>query len=139
MSTDELSFELENSGSIHDFMEANKAEFDDKNFCSFLSALIADSGKPKTKIVADSCISEPYLYDILRGGKRPTRNTVIRLAFGLSLPHETAGRFLMLAGYRNFYPRHKRDALLKHAFLNRMNIAEADSLLAEYGFSVLSE
>jgi hypothetical protein len=66
--TDELSFELENSGSVHDFIEANEAEFDDKNFYSLLSTLIADSGKPKTRIVTDSCISEPYLYDLLRGG-----------------------------------------------------------------------
>ena len=137
--TDELSFELENSGSIHDFMEANEAEFDDNNFYSFLSTLIADSGKPKSRIVADSCISEPYLYDILRGGKRPTRNTVIKLAFGLSLALETTERFLMLAGYRNFYPRHKRDALLKYAFQNSMNISEADNLLVEYGFSIITE
>jgi len=137
--TDELSFELENSQSIHNYMEANEAEFDDKNFFSFLSALIADSGKPKTRIVADSCISEPYLYDLLRGGKRPTRNIIIKIAFGLGLTLETTERFLMLAGYRSFYPRHKRDSLLKYAFLNKMNISEADNLLVEYGFSVMTE
>jgi len=61
------------------------------------------------------------------------------LAFGLELTLETTERFLMLAGYRNFYPRHKRDSLLKYAFLNNMNISEADSLLVEYGFSVMTE
>ena len=137
--TDELGFELENSQSIHNYMEANEAEFDDKNFYSFLSTLIADSGKPKTKIVADSCISEPYLYDLLRCEKRPTRNIIIKLSFGLGLTLETTERFLMLAGYRNFYPRHKRDSLLKYAFLNKMNISEADNLLVEYGFSVMTE
>ena len=139
MSTDELTFELENSKCIHSYIKANEAEFDDKNFYSLLTTLIADSGKPKTKIVADSCISEPYLYDLLRGRKRPTRNAVIKLAFGLGLTLEITERFLMLAGYRNFYPRHKRDALLKYAFQNSMNILEADNLLVEYGFSVIAE
>jgi len=120
-------------------MESNEAEFDDKNFYSFLSAIIADSNKPKTRIVADSCISEPYLYDLLRGTKRPTRNIVIKLAFGLGLTLETTERFLMLAGYRNFYARHKRDSLLKYAFMNNMNISEADNLLVEYGFSIMTE
>jgi len=137
--TDELGFELENSQSIHKYMEANEAEFDDKNFYSFLSALINDSGKPKTRIIVDSCISEPYLYDLLRGAKRPTRNIVIKLAFGLGLTLETTERFLMLAGYRNFYERHKRDSLLKYAFLHSMNISEADNLLVEYGFSIMTE
>jgi len=120
-------------------MKANEAEFDDNNFYSFLAMLIINSGKPKTKIVADACISEPYLYNLLRGEKRPTRNSVIKLAFGLELTLETTQRFLMLAGYRNFYERHKRDALLKYAFLNNMNILEADTLLMEYGFSVMTE
>jgi len=137
--TAELGFELENSQSIHSYMESNEAEFDDKNFYSFLSTLITDSGKPKTKIVADSFISEPYLYDLLRGNKRPTRNIVIKLAFGLGLTLETTERFLMLAGYRSFYARHKRDSLLKYAFINNMNISEADNLLVEYGFSVMTE
>ena len=137
--TDELGFELENSQSIYSYMEANAAEFDDKNFYSFLSTLIVNSGKPKTTIVADSCISEPYLYNLLRGEKRPTRNSVIKLAFGLELTLETTERFLMLAGYRSFYERHKRDSLLKYAFLNKMDISEADNLLVQYGFSVMTE
>lgn len=137
--TDELSYELEKSQCIHNYMEANEAEFDDKNFFSFLSTLIADSGKPKTRIVTDSCISEPYLYNLLRGEKRPSRNSVIKLAFGLGLTLETTERFLMLAGYSSFYVRHKRDALLKYAFQNSMNISEADNLLVEYGFSVITE
>lgn len=137
--TDELSFELENAQSVHSYMEANKAEFDDKNFYSFLNTLIADSGKSKTKIITDACISEPYLYNLIRGEKRPTRNSVIKLAFGLGLTLETTERFLMLAGYSHFYVRHKRDALLKYAFQNSMNISEADNLLVGYGFSVMTE
>ena len=137
--TDQLGFELENSQSIHSYMKSNEAEFDDKNFYSLLATLITDSGKSKTKIVTDSCISEPYLYDLLRGAKRPTRNIVIKLAFGLELTLETTERFLMLAGYRNFYARHKRDSLLKYAFLNNMDILEADGLLTEYGFSIMTE
>ena len=137
--TGDLGFELANSQNIHNYMEANVDEFDDKNFYSFLSTLISDSGKAKTVIVADSCISEPYLYNLLRGEKRPTRNSVIKLAFGLELTLETTERLLMLAGYRSFYERHKRDSLLKYAFLSKMDISEADNLLVQYGFSIMTE
>ncbi|MCL2617671.1 MAG: hypothetical protein FWD98_01320 [Defluviitaleaceae bacterium] len=137
--TDVLDFELENTQSIHSYIQSNEAEFDDKNFYRFLNALITESGKSKTGIVADACISEPYLYNLIRGEKRPTRNIVIKLAFGLELSPEATERLLQLAGYSGFYVRHKRDALLKYAFRHGMSILEADSLLVEYGFSVMTD
>jgi hypothetical protein len=137
--TDELNFELENAQSVHSYIEVNEVEFDDKNFYSFLNSLIAKSGKSKTKIVTDACISEPYMYNLIRGEKRPTRNIVIKLAFGLGLDLKTTERLLMLAGHSGFYVRHKRDALLKFVFQNNLSIMEADGLLVEYGFSVMTE
>ena len=134
--TSELGFELENTQSIYSFIKENESEFDEKKFYGFLAALVKESGKSKTKIVDDACISEPYLYDILRGEKRPSRDTVIKLAFGLEVDAETASRLMMLAGYSGFYLRRKRDALLQFALQNNMNIMEAEVLLAKHGFTV---
>jgi len=137
--TDELNFELENTQCVHSYITANDSEFDDKVFCNFFNSLIDRCGKSKTKIAADACISEPYLYEIIRGVKRPTRNIVIKLAFALGSSLETTERLMMLAGHSSFYVRHKRDSLLKYAFQNGLSISEADSLLVEYGFSVMTE
>lgn len=137
--TDELDFELKNADSIHSYMTVNEGAFDDRNFYSLLSTLVIESGKSKAKIAADSCISEPYLYNLINGEKRPTRNMVIKLAFGVLLPLETTERLLKLAGYSEFYVRHKRDALLKFAVKNKLTLMESDKLLVEYGFSIMSE
>lgn len=137
--TGELDFELENYQSIHSFIEVNASEFDDKRFYNLLNVLISESGKSKIKIATDSCISEPYLHNLIRGEKRPTRNMVIKLSFGLNLTLEATERLLMLAGYSGFYVRRKRDALLKFSFQSNLTISEADSLLSEYGFSVMTE
>jgi len=137
--TSELGFELENTQSIYSFIKENESEFDEKNFYDFLATLVRESGKSKTKIVDGACISEPYLYDILRGEKRPSRDTVIKLAFGLAVDAETASRLMMLAGYSGFYLRRKRDALLQFALQNNMNIMEAEVLLAKHGFTIYSE
>lgn len=137
--TDELDFELKNADSIHSYMTVNESAFDDRNFYSLLSTLVSESGKSKAKIAADSCISEPYLYNLINGEKRPTRNMVIKVAFGLLLPLESTERLLKLAGYSAFYVRHKRDSLLKFAVENKLTLMEADKLLGEYGFSIMSE
>lgn len=137
--TEELDFELKNADSIHSYISVNEAMFDDRNFYSFLDALVTESSKSKAKIAADSCISEPYLYNLIHGEKRPTRNMVIKLAFGLLLPLETTERLMKLAGYSEFYVRHKRDSILKFAIQNNLTLMEADRLLAEYGFSIMSE
>ena len=137
--TDELDFELKHTESIENFIHSNESEFDDKNFYKLLGALIGSCGKSKTQLAADSCISEPYLYNLIKGEKRPTRDTVIKLAFGLGLGIDTNERLLKLAGYSGFYVRHKRDSILKFAVESGLSLSEADELLSKYGFSVMKD
>lgn len=135
--TDELDFELRNADSIDNFLQTNEAEFDDKNFYKLLNTLIDDSGKSKPKIAADSHISEPYLYNLAKGEKRPARDTIIKLAFGMGLSLDTTERLLKLAGHSGFYVRHKRDSILKFAISESLCIDEADELLVKYGFFIM--
>ncbi len=139
VSTADLDSKLTNTNNIQSYISDNEAAFDDKNFYSLLSTIIAESGKTKAKIAADSCISEPYLYNLINGVKRPTRDVVIKLSFGLCLPLETTERLLKLAGYSSFYVRHKRDSILKYAFMNSLSLMEANDLLVENGFSLMTE
>ena len=139
VSTNNLDESLEGSNNIHDFIVANEDEFDDKNFYSLLNSLIAESGKSKGKVAADSWISEPYMYNLVKGEKRPTRDTVIKLCFGLQISLKTAERLLKLAGYDEFYVRRKRDAILKFAVDNSLSITEAEDLLLKYGLSIIDE
>ena len=143
VSTNSLDISLENAKNIHDFIFGNEAAFDDreydKNFYNLLNSLIEKSGKSKGKLASDSWISEPYMYNLVKGEKRPTRDTVIKLSFGLQLPLETAERLLKLAGYDAFYVRRKRDAILKFAIQKSLSITEAEELLMEHGLSLLEE
>ena len=135
--TDDLAFELANTNNIHCFLSANEAEFDDKNFYKFLNSLILESRKSKPKLAKDSHISEPYMYNLVKGQKHPTRDTVIKLSFGLNLPTDTAERLMNLAGYGGFYVRHKRDSILKFVLESGHDVAKADELLLEYGLPLM--
>ena len=135
--TDELEFELKNTSNLSSFLSANEAEFDDHNFYKLLNALVAECTKSKPKIAIDSNISEPYMYNLVKGQKRPTRNTIIKLSFGLGIRAETAERLLKLAGYGGFYVRHKRDAILKFALENGHSLAKSEELLSKHGLTIM--
>ena len=136
--TDELDFELKNSDSLDDFLQINETEFDDKNFYKLLGRYIQESGRSKLSIAVDSGISEPYIYNLIKGEKRPARDTVIKLSFGLKLPLISTERLLKLAGYSGFYVKHKRDSIIKFAVENNLCLAETDELLVKYGLSVIT-
>ena len=137
--TEELDFELKKANNLDNFLMDNDVEFDDKNFYKLLGELVDESGKSKFNIAVESCISEPFIYNLLKGEKRPTRDTVIKLCFGLKLSLEYTERLLKLAGYSELYVRHKRDSILKFSLENGLSLMEADELLAQYGYSIVSD
>ena len=136
--TDELDFELKSTDNIHSFLATNEAEFDDQNFYKLLNVLIAESSKSKPQLAKDSHISEPYMYNLVNGQKRPTRDTVIKISFGLNLPLDASERLLKLAGYGSFYVRHKRDSILKFSLESGHSVARADELLSDHGLPIMS-
>ena len=138
-STDELAFELANTPDIADYMHNNQHQPDPQAFHALLGELITASGLSKTKIATAACLSEPYLYNLIRGDKHPSRNKVLQLAFGLGIDMAQTERLLQLAGHNAFYTRNKRDALVQYALGQCMNIHEADGLLMTYGFSMMTE
>lgn len=137
--TDELDFELKNTHDLDSFLTDNALEFDDKNFYKLLAVFMEESGKSKSAIAVESCISEPFIYNLSKAEKRPARDTVIKLSFGLGLSLESAERLLKLAGYSGLYVRNKRDSILKFALENGLSLFEADSLLVKYGYSIVPD
>lgn len=137
--TDELDFELKNTANLDSFLKENATEFDDKSFYKLLNRLMDESGKSKFSIATESCISEPFIYNLLKAEKRPARDTVIKLSFGLKLSLEMTERLLKSAGYSGLYVRHRRDSILKFAIDKGLSLIEADELLVKYGYSIVTD
>jgi hypothetical protein len=137
--TEELDKELSATVSIKSFLIDNADEFEQMSFCHLLNKYVIESGKSKFTIALESCLSEPFIYNLLNAEKRPTRDTVIKLSFGLNLNVKSTEQLLKLAGYRGLYVRHKRDVILKFAIENRLSLLEADEVLNEYGYQIVTE
>ena len=78
-----------------------------------------------------------YVYQIFSGKKKPSRDKLIALAFGLYLSDEEAQKMLKLSGNRPLYINDKRDVLILFALQKEMTILEVNELLFSHNFELL--
>ena len=71
-------------------------------------------------------------HQVFSGRRRPSRDRLLCLCFGLGTGLEEANLLLKGMGYAPVYPRLKRDAIISHGLLHRTPLAEInDKLFSE--------
>jgi transcriptional regulator with XRE-family HTH domain len=136
-STDELLNEIKSTKNILDYMEHNQEEMHLNTLAEALEAWVTKKGISIAEVIKKSNLNNSYVYQIFRGKKYPSRDKVIALAFGLALSADETQKLLKQAGYRELYPRDKRDALLLFAINQKMNIIDANEALYDHEIEVL--
>lgn len=136
-STDELLNEIKSTKNILDYMEHNQEEMHLNTLAEALDAWTAKKDLSTADVIKKSNLNSSYVYQIFRGKKYPSRDKVIALAFGLALSADETQKLLKQAGYRELYPRDKRDALLLFAINQKMNIIDANEVLYDHEIEVL--
>lgn len=136
-STDELLNEIKSTKNILDYMEHNQEEMHLNTLAEALEAWVTKKGISIAEVIKKSNLNNSYVYQIFRGKKYPSRDKVIALAFGLALNADETQKLLKQAGYRELYPRDKRDALLLFAINQKMNIIDANEVLYDHEIEVL--
>lgn len=135
--TDELLNEIKSTKNILDYMEHNQEEMHLNTLAEALDAWTAKKDLSTADVIKKSNLNSSYVYQIFRGKKYPSRDKVIALAFGLELNADETQKLLKQAGYRELYPRDKRDALLLFAINQKMNILDANEVLYDHEIEVL--
>lgn len=127
--TDELVSEIKATNDIERYICENTGEFNDRMFLRTLQAHYAKSGLTQETIANRSMLSHGYVNNVLNNAKRPSRDTVIKLSFGLILTVDEANRLLKFSGHGEFYPRLERDAVLMYCLNKNISIFDAVELL----------
>ena len=71
-------------------------------------------------------------HQVFSGRRRPSRDRLLCLCFGLGAGLEEANLLLKGMGYAPVYPRLKRDAIISHGLLHRTPLTEInDKLFSE--------
>ena len=123
--------------SIGGFLAGNHENMLTMSLSEYLMALLRQKELKRADVIRDSHLEHAYVYQIFNGAKKPTRDKLIAIAFGLHLDVEETQRMLRLGGCSELYARVGRDAVILFAVSRGMSIGETDELLDTNGFPTL--
>ena len=131
-STDDLKQELMERASLDQYITENEAYFVETDLTEVLARLYERCGLSKAELARQAEMSEVYLHQVFSGRRRPSRDRLLCLCFGLGAGLEEANLLLKGMGYAPIYPRLKRDAIISHGLLHHTPLAEInDKLFSE--------
>ena len=138
--TDVSDHNLRNAKDFKEFMAMNQENMLTMTFSEYLTSLLyrkADKRPTRADVVRDSGLEKAYVYQIFNGQKKPSRDKLIALAFGLKLNDEETQRMLKLGGCSELYARTERDSLILFNICHGKSIYETDKTLYEWGLDTL--
>ena len=128
---------LLNAADFEDFLTVNQENMLTLTLSEYLSQQLYQKDLKVADVIRDSGLTKSYVHQIFNGEKKPSRDKLIAIAFGLRLNAEETQRMLKLGGCSELYPRTERDALILFAILHGKNISDADDELYQRGFDTL--
>ena len=126
--TGDVERNLLDAASIEEFLK-NQDNMLDLTLSEYLSFLLYQKDLRVADVVKDSKLTKSYVHQIFNGEKKPSRDKLIAIAFGLHLDKKETQRMLKLGGCSELYARKKRDAIILFAIHRGMGIAAANDLL----------
>ena len=136
-STDELLKALRSKRNIEDFFRENSPELLFDNLSDMIGFFMKSKQLKKSEVVRRSMLGN-YAYNIMNGDrKKPERDKLIMLCFGLTLTADEANRLLKMSSNGELYVRNPRDSVIIFSLDRKKSVIEANQLLYEMGFDVL--
>ncbi|MCI7766981.1 MAG: XRE family transcriptional regulator [Oscillospiraceae bacterium] len=137
--TEQLTNEILSTDDIDDYLENNSSHLGEIALSDELCRLLAEKGLKKSEVIAASGITVTYGYDLFSGykEKKPSRNVILALSFGLRLDINSTQRLLKISGNGGLYPRIPRDSVIMFALKNGMTRCDADDILHKKGMETI--
>lgn len=123
--------------SVLTFIRENDENLHVRAFPEYITQLCKQRGEVPERIIKRAGIERSFGHQLFRGARRPSRDTVLLLAFGFEADVELAQTMLKYARCSALYPRMKRDAVICYCLHHRCNIDEMQSLLAEFDLPLI--
>jgi hypothetical protein len=128
---------LLNTRDVVRFIEKNAHEMETISFHEYISNLCQTTGKVPEQVIKHAMIERTFGHQLFNGRRKPSRDKVIQLAFGLELDLEGTQQLLQIAQKSPLYPKIKRDAAIIHCIVNHKDILETQSVLQSLGLTLL--
>ena len=136
-STQELWKRLLKTPSIESFLSKNADACVMPTFADYITALCVASGERPEHVINRSGIERSFGHRLFSGGRRPSRDTVLRLAFAFGLDADAAQELLEIAQASRLQPRVERDAVIAFCLHHHLSLMDAQQMLYDRGLPLM--
>lgn len=112
-----------------EYLTENESCFIKNDFSNFWKKIIELSGMKKTDIINKADIGYTFFYDILKGKKHPSRDTLIRIFIALRLDIDICQEALRMYEWAALYPKIKRDSIILYCLAHNFSLQQTENLL----------
>lgn len=110
MTTNALLKRIVNGRDFKEALSENEGGFEEQSVSEYLRKLCEERGLVPEQVIKKSQIDRTYGHQIFNGTRIPSRDKLIKLAFGFGLSLDETQKLLKIAGRSMLYPKIKRDA-----------------------------
>lgn len=137
--TSTLMRKLHKTKKIDSFLLEQEAQFEHETFQEYLKKHCAAKNTIAEHVIGRAQIDRTYGHQLFNGTRKPSRDKVIQLAFGLGLDVEETQQLLRAASKSALYPRVRRDAVMIYALKEHWSMTDVQEALDQYQLTLLGE
>lgn len=130
-STSTLWTRLFKAPSLKTYLNESKDDLGILAFAEYITVLCVGRGEAAERVIKRAGLERSFGHQLFRGARKPSRDTVLQLAFGFETDVEGAQALLRHAGHSGLYPRIQRDATISYCLENKYNLMETQHTLLE--------
>ena len=108
-------------------------------FSEYITALCRKREEAPERVIGRADIEKSYGHQLFSGKRNPSRDTVLKLAFGFEMGYEETQELLKIARKSLLYPRVKRDMVLVYCLHHGYTLVDTQIVLQEYKLPLLGE
>ena len=137
ISTDELLKLLFKERSLKHFLQRNESAYLNTAFSDYLTAWCQAHQQVPEHLIRRANLEKSFGHQLFNGKRKPSRDTVIQLAFAMNADVSEAQEMLKIARKSLLYPRIKRDTVIIYCLHNHISLVDTEIILADLNLPIL--
>ena len=137
ISTDELLKLLFKERSLERFLQRNESAYLNTGFSDYMSAWCKAHQEVPEQLIRRANLEKSFGHQLFSGKRKPSRDTVIQLAFSMGADVAQAQEMLKIARKSPLYPRIKRDTVIIYCLHNKISLSDTEIILYDLGLPLL--
>lgn len=137
ISTDELLKLLFKEGNLEHFLQRNESAYLNTGFSDYISTWCKAHQVIPERLIRQANLEKSFGHQLFSGKRKPSRDTVIQLAFAMGADVAQTQEMLKIARKSLLYPRIKRDTVIIYCLHNHINLVDTEIILADLSLPIL--